>query len=176
MIFEKYCLLVLPALPHGFVVLPRGEVGMGNLYADEALHYARIHPLRPANTLSKAQVAALREGIVRALEQGLRNLGTSIGHEDGEQISLRDHVNLSGEPGANQEYVVAYGREGRECLTCHRAEIIRTKIGNRSAHFCPECQPRGSGRAKARPLRGRKRQPKSGRRTTRKRTTVGKRS
>jgi formamidopyrimidine-DNA glycosylase len=92
--------------------------GIGNLYADEALHYARIHPLRPADRLSKPQVAALRKGIVRALEQGLRNLGSSVGHEAGEEVSLRDHVNLSGEAGSNQEYLVAYGREGRPCRTC----------------------------------------------------------
>ncbi len=115
--------------------------GIGNLYADEALHYARIHPLRPANTLKRDDAAGLRAGIVRALEQGLRNLGSSIGYEEGEAISLRDHVNLSGEPGANQEYVVAYGREGRECLTCRSADIERLKIGNRSAHYCPKCQP-----------------------------------
>jgi formamidopyrimidine-DNA glycosylase len=116
--------------------------GIGNLYADEALHYARIHPLRPANTLKRDDAGRLRAGIVRALEQGLRNLGSSIGYEEGEAISLRDHVNLSGEPGGNQEYVVAYGREGRECLTCHSADIERLKIGNRSAHYCPKCQPR----------------------------------
>jgi formamidopyrimidine-DNA glycosylase len=119
--------------------------GIGNLYADEALHYARIHPLRPANTLKRGDAARLRAGIVRALEQGLHNLGSSIGYEEGEAISLRDHVNLSGAPGGNQEYVVAYGREGRECLTCHSADIERLKVGNRSAHYCPKCQPKGRG-------------------------------
>jgi len=118
--------------------------GIGNLYADEALHYARIHPLRPANKLQPDEISRLRDGIVRALEQGLRNLGTSMGHEAGEEISLRDHVNLSGEPGANQEYVVAYGREGEPCRNCGTA-IERLKIGNRSAHYCPSCQPRGRG-------------------------------
>ncbi len=115
--------------------------GLGNLYADEALHYAGVHPLRPASGLSKREVARLREGIVRALEQGLRNLGSSVGHEAGEEVSLRDHVNLSGEPGSNQEYLVAYGREGRPCRTCG-APIERLKLSNRSAHFCPTCQPR----------------------------------
>jgi formamidopyrimidine-DNA glycosylase len=123
--------------------------GIGNLYADEALHYARIHPLRLAGSLKRDDVARLRDGIVRALEQGLQNLGTSVGHEAGEEISLRDHVNLSGEPGGNQEYVVAYGREGRECLTCHGAEIVRIKIGNRSASYCPTCQPRSKLRKKS---------------------------
>ncbi len=113
--------------------------GLGNLYADEALHYAAVHPLRPASGLSKKEVASLRQGIVRALEQGLRNLGSSVGHEAGEEVSLRDHVNLSGEPGSNQEYLVAYGREGRPCRTCG-TPIERLKLSNRSAHYCPTCQ------------------------------------
>ncbi len=120
--------------------------GLGNLYADEALHYAGIHPLRPAQSLSTEEVARLRDGIVRALEQGLANLGSSMGGSDGEEVSLRDHVNLNGEPGSNQEYLVAYGREGRPCRSCGAA-IERLKLSNRSAHFCPRCQPAG-GRAK----------------------------
>ncbi len=114
--------------------------GVGNLYADEALHYAKIHPLRVASSLKPDDVARLRDGIVRALEQGLANLGSSVGHVvDGEEVSLRDHVNLNGKPGGNQEYLVAYGREGRPCLECGSA-IERLKIGNRSAHYCPMCQ------------------------------------
>ncbi len=127
----------------------RAIAGLGNLYADEALHYAGVHPLRPAQSLSTGEVARLRDGIVRALEQGLANLGSSMGNAPGEEVSLRDHVNLNGEPGGNQEYLVAYGREGRPCLECGTA-IERLKIGNRSAHFCPRCQPKGRRRAKKR--------------------------
>ena len=123
--------------------------GLGNLYADEALHYAGLHPLRPAHGISKQEAARLRDGIVRALEQGLANLGSSVGNAGGEEVSLRDHVNLNGEPGGNQEYLVAYGREGRPCRECGMA-IERLKIGNRSAHFCPRCQPKGRRRAKKR--------------------------
>jgi formamidopyrimidine-DNA glycosylase len=115
--------------------------GIGNLYADEALHYAGIHPLRPANKLSKEDAARLRDGIVAALEQGLRNLGSSVGNAAGEEVSLRDHVNLNGEAGSNQEYLVAYGREGRPCRTCG-TPIERLKLSNRSAHYCPTCQKR----------------------------------
>ena len=123
--------------------------GLGNLYADEALHYAGVHPLRPAKGIPKREVARLRDGIVRALEQGLANLGSSVGYEAGEEVSLRDHVNLSGEPGGNQEYLVAYGREGWPCRTCGTA-IERLKLSNRSAHFCPRCQPRRGARRRAR--------------------------
>jgi formamidopyrimidine-DNA glycosylase len=115
--------------------------GVGNLYADEALHYAKVHPLRIANRLKKDEVARLHEGIVQALEQGLRNLGSSVGRADGEEISLRDHVNLNGQPGGNQEFLVAYGREGRPCRNCGTL-IERLKISNRSAHYCPKCQQR----------------------------------
>lgn len=126
------------------VLLDQGAVaGLGNLYADEALHYAGLHPLRPANGLTRDEVARLHDGIVRALEQGLANLGSSIGYADGEEVSLRDHVNLNGEAGSNQEYLVAYGREGRPCRTCG-TPIERLKLSNRSAHFCPRCQPRNA--------------------------------
>ncbi len=118
----------------------KAVAGLGNLYADEALHHAGVHPLRPAKSLSRQDVARLREGIVRALEQGLANLGSSVGKAGGEEISLRDHVNLNGEPGSNQQYLVAYGREGRPCRRCGTA-IERLKLSNRSAHFCPRCQP-----------------------------------
>ena len=114
--------------------------GVGNLYADEALHYAGIHPKQPAASLKKDEVAKLREGILRALEQGLANLGSSVGNLAGEEVSLRDHVNLNGESGKNQEFLVAYGREGRPCRTCGTA-IERIKLAQRSAHFCPKCQP-----------------------------------
>ena len=108
-------------------------------------------PLRegpPATHRELAQAGrsrALRDGIVRALEQGLRNCGSSVGHVvDGEEVSLRDHVNLNGQSGKNQEYLVAYGREGRPCRNCGTA-IERLKIGNRSAHYCPTCQPNADG-------------------------------
>jgi len=160
------------------VLLDQSAVaGIGNLYADEALHYARIHPLRSANKLSKADIARLHEGIVRALEQGLRNLGSSVGHETGEAVSLRDHVNLSGEPGANQEYLVAYGREGRPCHTCG-TPIERLKLSNRSAHFCPTCQakPRAKlSKAKAKP-RGSKLEARSRRRRAPSATTAPKKT
>ncbi len=123
------------------VLLDQGAIaGIGNLYADEALHYAAIHPQRPARSLTRPQVARLRAGIVQALEQGLRNLGSSVGNAAGEEVSLRDHVNLNGDAGKNQEYLVAYGREGRPCRTCG-TEIERMKLAQRSAHFCPQCQP-----------------------------------
>ncbi len=144
-------ILARRSAPVKSVLLDQAAIaGVGNLYADEALHYAKVHPLRVASGLTKDEVARLREGIVGALEQGLRNLGSSVGYANGEEISLRDHVNLDGKPGSNQEYLVAYGREGRPCRNCGTA-IERLKIGNRSAHYCPACQKRGRARSRSKP-------------------------
>ena len=108
--------------------------GMGNLYTDEALHYARLHPLKPANRLKPADFERLHAGIVRALRMGLAARGSSLG------TTLRDHINVDGEPGQNQESVRAYGREGEPCLECG-AVMRRIKVAGRSSVFCPTCQP-----------------------------------
>jgi formamidopyrimidine-DNA glycosylase len=108
--------------------------GMGNLYTDEALHFARIHPLRPANRLKTADWGRLHEGIVRALRMGIAARGSSLG------TTLRDHVNVDGDPGTNQETVSAYGREGAPCYTCG-TPMRRIRVGGRSSVFCPRCQP-----------------------------------
>lgn len=116
--------------------------GMGNLYTDEALHYARIHPLRPANRLKRADYERLHAGILEALRMGIDARGSSLG------TTLRDHINVDGEPGRNQETVRAYGREGLPCYTCG-TPLRRTRAGGRSSVFCPRCQPAPRGTAKA---------------------------
>ncbi len=129
--------------------------GMGNLYTDEALHAARIHPLRPANKLKPADWLRLHAGILAALRMGIEARGSSLG------TSLRDHVNLDGEIGRNQETVSAYGREGEPCYTCG-AVMLRIKIGGRSSVFCPNCQPaprRSPARAKPGAAQTMKRRP-----------------
>lgn len=108
--------------------------GMGNLYADEALHYARIHPLRPADRLREADYARLHAGILEALRMGIDGRGSSLG------TTLRDHINLDGVPGGSQETVRAYGREGEPCYACGAA-MRRVKVGGRSSVYCPRCQP-----------------------------------
>ncbi len=116
--------------------------GMGNLYTDEALHYAKIHPLRPANKLTAGDYARLHAGVLDALRMGIAARGSSLG------TTLRDHINLDGNPGRNQETVRAYGREGEPCYECG-AIMRRIKVGGRSSVFCPKCQPapRASGAA-----------------------------
>jgi formamidopyrimidine-DNA glycosylase len=125
--------------------------GMGNLYADEALHRARIHPLRPANRLTRADFERLHAAIIDALRMGLEARGSSLG------TTLRDHVNVDGAPGRNQETVVAYGREGEPCYTCGSA-MRRIKVGGRSSVFCPTCQ-RPPRRSRPAPASGKRRRP-----------------
>ncbi len=105
--------------------------GVGNIYADEALFLAGVHPLRRADGLRRAEVARLRDSIVTVLEQGIRNRGTSFDtYRDGH-----------GNKGSNQLAVRVYQRDGEPCPRCGTA-IRRTVVGQRSAHFCPNCQPR----------------------------------
>jgi formamidopyrimidine-DNA glycosylase len=103
--------------------------GIGNIYADEALWRAQIHPLRPSDTLSDDEVARLHEGIRAALRAGLDNGGST----------LRDYRNAYGAAGSNQQHFNAYDREGRPCARCG-ATIVRTVVGQRGTHYCPECQ------------------------------------
>jgi formamidopyrimidine-DNA glycosylase len=109
--------------------------GMGNLYTDEALHYARIHPLRPANKLKVDDWRRLHAGIIEALRMGIAGRGSSLGS------TLRDHINVDGAPGESQKTVRAYGREGEPCLNGCGSFMRRIKIGGRSSVFCPTCQP-----------------------------------
>jgi formamidopyrimidine-DNA glycosylase len=145
------------AAPIKSVILDQTVVaGMGNLYTDEALHYAKIHPLRPANKLSKADYERLHAGILEALRMGIEGRGSSLG------TTLRDHVNVDGDPGRNQETVKAYGREGEPCYECG-TPMRRIKVGGRSSVFCPTCQKPPRVRASK---RGAKRAPAVKRRPT----------
>ena len=104
--------------------------GIGNIYADEALWLARLHPLRSADSLTETEVRRLHRSIRRVLRQGIANRGASFS----------DYVGADGEPGANAERLAVYRRTGAPCLRCGRP-IARTVVGQRSTHFCPHCQP-----------------------------------
>jgi len=104
--------------------------GLGNIYADEALFRARIHPLRSAATLTTEEIEALHGGIQGALQTGIEHGGTTFGR----------HRGLYDEPGSNLEHVQVYRRTGQPCVRCD-APIERIRIAQRSAHFCPQCQP-----------------------------------
>ncbi len=111
--------------------------GIGNIYADEALFEAGIHPAFPASSLSTNEIDRLRQAIQTVLRRGLENLGTSLG--DGRtNFSLPD-----GERGRNQEDIRVFRRTGLPCLRCG-FRIERIRLGGRSTHFCPVCQQLGS--------------------------------
>lgn len=103
--------------------------GIGNIYADEALFYAALHPLRPANSLSLAEIARLHEGIIVVLERGIEHGGTSF----------NDYRDLWGEAGDNYNHVYVYQRTGQPCVQCS-TRIERIVVTQRSTHYCPHCQ------------------------------------
>lgn len=103
--------------------------GIGNIYADEILHRARIRPVRPASSLSDEEIGRLRQAIIDTLEAGIANRGTTF-------RDYRDGLNL---PGSFQEHLCVYGREGQPCPQCGRP-VTRIIIGGRSSHFCENCQ------------------------------------
>ncbi len=103
--------------------------GLGNIYADEVLFYAAIHPLRRANSLSPAEVRLLHEGILSVLALGIEHRGTSF----------NDYRDLWGEAGENYNHLLVYHRTGQPCVRCG-TPIERITIAQRSTHFCPNCQ------------------------------------
>jgi formamidopyrimidine-DNA glycosylase len=103
--------------------------GLGNIYVDEALHAAKIHPLIPANELNSTQVNKLNRAIKTVLKRALLHKGST----------LRDYRNVDGTPGEFQKIHRVYDRAGQPCLVCGTL-IQRLVIGGRSSHFCPACQ------------------------------------
>jgi formamidopyrimidine-DNA glycosylase len=107
----------------------RAAAGVGNIYADEALWRARIHPLRPAGSLSKDEVAALRKAVRQALETGIARQGAT----------LRDYRAPDGARGRMQDEFRVYGRAGEPCPRCG-TPIEKIRAGGRGTWFCPSCQ------------------------------------
>jgi formamidopyrimidine-DNA glycosylase len=103
--------------------------GIGNIYADEALSAAGIHPLTPAARLGADQRLRLSRSVPKVLRQAIRRRGTT----------LRDYRTVAGRSGENQEHLQVYGRAGQPCFTCG-APIEKIRVSGRSAHFCPRCQ------------------------------------
>ncbi len=104
--------------------------GVGNIYADEALWRAHLHPLRPADTLTPTDVRRLHRAVRQVLREGIANRGASFS----------DYVDARGEEGGNAERLAVYRRTGEPCYRCGR-RIERIVVGQRSTHFCPRCQP-----------------------------------
>ena len=103
--------------------------GIGNIYADEALFLAGIHPLRPANSLTQTECGKLWESVNKVIADGIADGGTTF----------RDYQNGEGGKGSHQEHLYVYGRKGEQCRICG-ALLERIIVGGRGTHFCPHCQ------------------------------------
>lgn len=107
--------------------------GLGNIYADESLHRAGIHPQRPVGTLTDDEIARLTAAIKDVIADGIAHNGTTFDAE-----GFRDAF---GSPGGNLDYLRVYHRHGQPCLTCGRDTIAQMRLAGRSTHWCPTCQP-----------------------------------
>ncbi len=103
--------------------------GLGNIYADEALFRAGIHPQRTASSLSHREVAVLRDAIQAVLLTGIEHGGTTFGR----------HRDAHNEAGRNLEHVQVYRRAGQPCPRCG-TPLQRIVVAQRGSHFCPTCQ------------------------------------
>lgn len=105
--------------------------GIGNIYADEILWEAGLHPLRRADTLNPEETERLYRALRGVLERAIQRGGTTLPD--------RQYVRLNGNPGDFTPHLAVYGRAGRSCPRCGNT-ILRIPIGGRSAHFCKVCQ------------------------------------
>lgn len=116
------------------LLLDQGPIaGLGNIYADEALHLAGIHPLTPGRELTIEDVERLLEAVRTVLEDAIANGGTTLGD--------LTYLLPDGRSGDNMTRLRVYGRADEPCLVCG-SPIERIVIRARSTHFCPQCQPR----------------------------------
>ena len=121
--------------------------GIGNIYADEALFHAGIHPARPGGALSGAEIARLHAAIRAVLSEAIARHGSSLGDS-----SQQNFLRPGGTPGGYQEEHAVFHRTGQPCLRCG-AIIERIVIAQRSTHFCPVCQKQKVSRKVAKPQR-----------------------
>lgn len=104
--------------------------GLGNIYVDETLFKARVHPMRRANTLSDEEIKRIREAAIITLKEAVELGGTTI----------RSYVNSQGEMGMFQQELYVYDQQTKACKDCGE-EIIKLKVAGRGTHICAACQP-----------------------------------
>lgn len=103
--------------------------GLGNIYVDEALWEAKIHPEQPADSLRPKEIKLLRQAIIDVLSRAVEAGGTTI----------RSYLNALGESGSFQVALHVYGQTGEACVRC-QTPIVKTKVAQRGTHYCPTCQ------------------------------------
>lgn len=111
------------------ILSQRPVAGVGNIYVDEALWRAKVHPLTHANKVTTEEATTLRKAIVTVLKASLKAQGTT----------LNDYRTVNGEVGAYLSELNAYGHAGSPCKRC-QTTLERITVGQRSTHFCPNCQ------------------------------------
>ena len=114
-----------------FLLNQERVAGVGNIYADEALFRARIHPLRPVGTLRKPQIEALREAVVESLEAGI----------DAKGASIDDYRHVDGARGTFQDRFLVHLRRGKPCVRCG-TPVEKMRAAGRGTYICPRCQRR----------------------------------
>ncbi len=127
--FKKSLLASDAALKPLLLDQRRVVVGLGNIYVDESLHRAGLHPLTVVNTLKANQVKLLYRCILETLSEAIELGGTTI----------KDHLKLDGKPGYFANKLRVYGRKGEACFVC-ASPIIKTRVVGRGTHFCAVCQ------------------------------------
>jgi formamidopyrimidine-DNA glycosylase len=112
-----------------FLLTQERVAGVGNIYADEALFRARIHPLRPVGTLRRPQIGALRDAVVETLEAGI----------DAKGASIDDYRHVDGAEGSFQDRFLVHTRAGEPCPRCG-TKIVKLRAAGRGTYVCPRCQ------------------------------------
>ena len=135
---ERFTADYLRALAHGrrapikaLLLDQRRLAGVGNIYADEALYRARVHPMRPAGRLSREEHARLHAAVIEALQAGIDARGATID----------DFRHVDGVSGSFQNEFLVHRRAGEPCARCGRA-IVKTVVAGRGSYVCEACQPR----------------------------------
>jgi len=119
-----------------FLLDQRRLAGVGNIYADESLFRARLHPLRAAGSVGPREARRLHAAVLETLQAGIDHEGSSI----------ESFIDPAGERGGFQEILSVYQRTGEPCRVCG-ATVERVIVGGRGTHYCPRCQPRRGGMA-----------------------------
>ena len=119
-----------------FLLDQRRIAGVGNIYADEALFRARLHPLRAAGSVGPREAQRLHAAVLETLQAGIDHEGSSI----------ESFIDPAGQRGSFQEILSVYQRTGEPCRVCGTT-VERVVVGGRGTHYCPRCQPRRGGMA-----------------------------
>ena len=131
--------------PKGLLAMARGKktvikaflldqkklAGVGNIYADEALYRAKIHPARKLDTISDVELKRIHAAVIRVLKEAIKGQGTTVA----------DFRRSGGQTGLFQNKLRVYGHAGEKCPRC-KSTIKKTRLAGRGTHYCPKCQPR----------------------------------